>query len=390
MDTFCDDIILFILSFLDIESLMIFRATSKRINNIILSHFKSNTKIIYNIDYQIFTRKIYNYSNLCNNIYNRYICNDQSINSILNYSRNNYIKCDEIIIPNIYILHPSDIHISFMSTNVLVNKVIFDFKLNIKKYIKKINIKPIDGFYIRYNDFIIPYTNILSEYKIYDLLLEKYLILHHNITVLVLEDFKEQLCNIDLSIFADKHNIKYLSIKNVYSICGRINSLNHIIINKVYKLIDFNDIQLPNLETCVIKKCKISNIHNISAKLTLLHLENIKSIINFTNFNDIDKLTIEYNDMNHYYERVFNGIDFLNCQVYNLQCKVNSLVLKFNFDVEINNEFNNCFKVFINTDKKVKIVNAFKNCYEFVTTNIERILFDEQTKKNIYRIISLL
>lgn len=377
----CDDILCVIIYELDIETLLLLRATCKRLNNLIMKHFKSGARILQIVNYHKVGQLINKYNYFSNNIYIKLHCEcNYSFKHVINLVNNGYLEVNEINF-HIQYIRPNILNIPiYTNNNVTINKLIFYVNDNVNEQIENFNIKPKIGNFLLFDSFKIPYSKVLEKITYNEIHTYEYLILE-NLSALCItsQDINGGTFNINVLLHLNK--LKYLSLFNFHLIHGSNTVIEHFNVDtSLYDtystIVDFNKIILTCVEKITITNAIVLNLNNVSKTLKTLELVTLKGIVNYSQISDLDILRIWNNN---------NEIDMLQ-NISNLTCKINKLELLLSYKVLLDNMFHNCFKVYINSVERITITNSLTNCFEFVVVSNYKPILDDYSRKAVMRL----
>lgn len=403
MDSLYFDVFANIFKSLDLESLLILRLVSKDLKRHVNEYFKSGAIVNHYINNLNGNYAHFEYFSLVSSLIktNSNFCKQLSINL-----RNNIEIVNKLQLIDITknFIDQTSINIEYLFTdndyfmlikNVNVNSIILEHnRLDLTlEYFKD----KYENINIHFDDLeLIPLNKYLrgEYYYIYDDEFKKEKRVNPNITTIILEFEDEFLMNIDLGVFDNNPNLTNLNLRNIEGLSGKNNTIKRLSLmfpeygEGIYK-IDFNTVIFTKLEELISENVKIKNISGIAKTLQYLQLDNSSQIDDYSKLPDLKKLVINNISCESDMTQLKSKIDYLFI-------KMSSIVLDDDEDDEkplfskINNMFNNCFKVTIYVEYKIKILNSFKNTYmlDIMTTKKPKnIYISDDVKKNVIKLI---
>lgn len=405
-DVYCE-----IFKHLNLEILLILRATSKSMCTIVDNYFKSGIQVYNNIDGTM-NEIFFNMDILIKSLpKSNFIINQNvSVNVCHYYDTINFniadllyktcynmknIHINKYIIDNNYDEYSDNIN---NPTNNMVNKI----QKHLEHFKFDIIISNINYTFI-YPLYQIPlyaskmYHNTYMEYYLHNDLfksqkaaiffneneLKTFCETQSDAIYIALYDYNK---NISLSLFDNMLNLKCIELTNIANFYGISNTLTHVDISFYRKTsnknnlfnFDLKNIILPNLSHLKLENCKIININCASPKLKWLTIKCDNQISDYSKIPNLD------------YFAILSITESYRARL----SKLNATIVKFvliNINIHklnIINTLNNCFNVKITNIHEIIIRNSFTNTHVLTieTINLNNVKISQDVKKRIAKL----
>lgn len=389
-----EDIAFFIFSMLDIDSLLIMRATSREMLLLIKQYFENYQKIEHRAIIDDLYQDDRDFSQLSLNIKKVYYVNDTLYCNELVKNISSDIM---IYINTAHIYRESDID-KFVKSNIFVEKLLIEEYVALSINLQTINLIKYDKLFVHVNTFTISYIDFINN-NYYNGYTEY---IYQTLSDLNYCSENIPMLDLTLSYYSGTFNIgvlnrfqklKNLTLSKIISLTGintNIESAELFFMqNTIQNGILFEEIKFEKLHTLLLSNMQCLILGKLPKTLKVLTLYSIVNIVDIENIGNLDKLII-YNN---------KSINF--CLIHK-NAKINyGHINEINIFVGVYakfiNVFNNCFRVKIevktlnlNINSKNKtllyIANSFMNCYELIIISyfeIDKIYITDEVRKSI-------